>query len=92
MDRSSSRELEDLATALAAKLCSGASPAVSGDANHVARTISRVLAANFAQAEEIEREARRTLERLGTETAGLDKGALLAGIRQRLAKQKGFVL
>lgn len=83
--------LDALARGLAEELTAGANPAVRGEPAAVAAVIARMVAANFAQEEAIDREAERTLANLPA-APGMDKGKLLAGIRERLAKKRGFVL
>jgi len=83
--------LDALARELADELTGGAKPAVRGESSAVAAAIIRTVEANFAQEEAIDREAERTLANLPA-APGMDKGKLLAGIRDRLAKKRGFVL
>ena len=85
-------DLESLAAAIAEDLCGGTDPVVTGSANIVAEAVCGAIRENFRIEEEINREADSALRRLGSDAAGMDKGKLLAGIRERLAKQRGFVL
>ena len=55
----------------------------------------RVFAAlqkNFREEAEIEREAKRILEENRGQTVGMDQRTLLLKIRQKLARERGFVL
>ena len=54
--------------------------------------MATAIVANFKTEAEIERQARKKLESLGRETDGMDHAKLLQGIRQHLAKERGFVL
>ena len=83
--------IEALARALAGELTGGSDPAVRGDAAAVAAVVSRVVAANFTEEAAIEREAEKALATLPTQP-GMDEGKLFAGLRERLAKKRGFVL
>jgi hypothetical protein len=56
------------------------------------RRVFAVLRGNFDQEAEIDREAKRVLEQIRDRTAGMDSRTLLAKIRQRLARDRGFVL
>jgi hypothetical protein len=85
-------DLKALAAAIANDLCEGSDAPVSGNRAIVAQLVERIIQENFRTEEEIQREAERSLAALGASTAGMDRGKLLAGIRERLAKQRGFVL
>jgi len=85
-------DLNSLTAALAEDLCGSASPAVIGNVRIVAEVIGGAIRENFRIEEEINRAADSALRQLGSETLGMDKGKLVAGIRERLAKQRGFVL
>ena len=65
-----------------------------GDVNAqaVTRVVVDTLRENFRVEEEINREAEQALGALGRSTAGMDQHKLMAGLRERIAKKKGFVL
>jgi hypothetical protein len=65
---------------------------VTGNSDIVAEVVGGAIRENFRIEEEIDRAADSALKQLGSEVFGMDKGKLLAGIRERLAKQRGFVL
>ncbi len=88
----SREELARLAESIAEDLCSGMSPPVEGNPAEVARVVEEALRANFRSEVEIERAAEQALAELGPSAAGMDRGKLLAGLRERIAKKKGFVL
>ena len=50
------------------------------------------LRANFLQEAEIEREAERILEENKRQTTGMDQRTLLLKIKEKLARERGFVL
>jgi hypothetical protein len=50
------------------------------------------LRANFQEETAIEREAERILEQNKRQTAGMDQRTLLVKIKERLARERGFVL
>ncbi|RMD82029.1 MAG: DUF507 family protein [Candidatus Dadabacteria bacterium] len=88
-----SREhLAQIARALAERLAVGPSAPVGGNPSQVARVIEEVLRENFRTEAQIEREAEQALAELGPAARGMDRGKLLAGLRERIAKKKGFVL
>lgn len=88
----SREQLARLAESIAEDLCLGLSPPVEGNPTKVAQIVEEALRANFRAEVEIEREAEQALAELGSSAAGLDRGKLLAGLRERIAKKKGFVL
>jgi hypothetical protein len=85
-------DLAALAQALAADLCNGAEPPVTGSAAIVAQVLERGIRENFHTEEQILQAADQALRELGPSSAGMDKGKLLAGLRERIAKQRGFTL
>jgi len=86
------RDIDALANALAADLCGGSDPAVVGNPGEAARLIALAMERNFKTAAEIEREVDSQMKQLGSQTAGMDVQKIRAGLRARIAKQKGFVL
>jgi hypothetical protein len=84
--------LDSLVAALAEDLCGGVDHTVTGNSDIVAEVVGGAIRENFRIEEEIDRAADSALKQLGSEVFGMDKGKLLAGIRERLAKQRGFVL
>ncbi len=54
--------------------------------------IVELMSANFEEEARIEDEAERQAEALARQNPGVDATKLRAGIRQRLAEKKGFVL
>ena len=85
-------DLETLAAAIADDLCGLPESPVKGHPQAVARVILDAIRENFRLEEEVNREAERALAALGTSAAGMDKQKLMVGIRERVAKKKGFVL
>lgn len=86
------RDIDSLASALAADLCGGNEPAVVGNAAEAARLIALAIERNFKTAAEVDREVDMQMKQLGSQTAGMDVAKIRAGLRARIAKQKGFVL
>jgi len=84
-------DLGALAAAIADDLCIKKPAAVSGSPQEVARAVEAAIRDNLRLEEEVKREAERALAQLGSSAAGMDKNKLLHGIRDRIAKQKGFV-
>ncbi len=92
MSEPSTEEIGRIAAAVAADLCQREPRVVEGDAGLVAAVVAGVIRANFAEEAEIIRETHKAFEAMGSAAAGMDRGKLLAGIRERLAKQRGFAL
>jgi len=86
------RSLSALAEHIASRLCNGPEASVEGSQSRVAAVVRQAIEANFKTEQAINREAERTFERLGSSTSGMDRGKLIAGMRERIAKTKGFVL
>jgi hypothetical protein len=81
-----------LATAIASELAGSPDSPVEGGPQVVAQVIDAVLRENFRIEEQILREAEKTLADLGAAASGMDRRKLLGGIRERIAKKRGFVL
>jgi len=58
----------------------------------VAKRIFDALRANFQKEAEIVREAERILEENKRQTAGMDQRTLLLKIKEKIARERGFVL
>ena len=58
----------------------------------VEKAIVQAIAGNFAIEANIEREAARLLDQMGAEARNMDRVTLLAGLKSRLAKKRGFAL
>jgi hypothetical protein len=85
-------DLGALAAAIADDLCVKPGAPVTATPQRVARAVEDAVRENLRVEEEIEREAEKALAALGGSTAGMDKQRLLVGIRERIAKQRRFVL
>ena len=93
MFRSVTREqVQKLAVAVATDLCREDPPIVRGEMAKVAAAVANAVAANLAEEARIEREVDETLRSMGRQAAELDPIKLRRGIRERIAKQRGFVL
>ena len=86
------RIIEQIAARIAGVLTGGDRPAVTGEPATVAAVIRKTLIADFATEASINREAEEALAALPPLNPGMDKGRLLAGFRERIAKKRGFVL
>ena len=84
--------IDALAAAIAADLCGGSDPALTGNAGDAAAAISRAIERNFGTATEIDQEVDAQMKQLGSQTVGMDVQKIRAGLRARIAKQKGFAL
>lgn len=85
------QEIESIGRSLANDLLTASPPLVKGPANVVSDCIIQAIAANFAAETSIEREAQAALRAMGRQADGMDKDMLLKGIRDRIAKQRGYV-
>jgi hypothetical protein len=88
----SAAQLEAIGIAIARALCSGASAPVKGPASAIAAAATIALQENFRLETVIDREVEKQIEQLGSSARGLDQAKLRAGLRERIAKQKGFAL
>jgi len=88
----SREEIQKLAVAIATDLCREDPPVVRGEMSKVAAAVANAIAANFAEEARIEREVEETLQAMGRQAADLDPAKLRRGVRERIARQKGFVL
>lgn len=85
-------EIQHLAIAITTDLCREDPPAVRGEMAKVAAVIANAVASNFAEEASIRREAEAKLASVGRSAPGMDPELLLAGLCERIAKQRGFVL
>ncbi len=85
-------QIEESCRRMATSLCRGDKPVLQGDENKVAAIIAAAIKADFEQERAINQEAEQALVGMGAAARGMDRGKLLQGIRERLAKQRGFVL
>ena len=88
----SAAQLEAIGIAIARALCNGASAPVKGPETAVASAATTALQENFRLETVIDREVDKQIEQLGSSARGLDQAKLRAGLRERIAKQKGFAL
>ena len=88
----SAAQLEAIGIAIARALCSGASAPVKGPETVIAAAATTALQENFRLETVIDREVEKQIEQLGSSARGLDQAKLRAGLRERIAKQKGFAL
>jgi len=58
----------------------------------VEKRILHTLRANFQEEAAIQREAERILEENKRQTTGMDQRTLLLKIKEKLARERGFVL
>jgi hypothetical protein len=85
-------DLEALAAAIADDLVLKPGSPAKGSTQAAAAIVAEVIRENLRLEEEIEREAQKALAALGSSAAGMDQHKLLSGLRERIAKKKGFVL
>ncbi len=86
------RIIEQIAARIAGVLTAGDQPAVKGEPARIAAVIKKTIVADFATEATINREAEKALAALPALGPGMDKGKLLLGLRERIAKKRGFVL
>ena len=85
-------DIEALAAAIADDLCGLPDAPAKGNPQAVARLVAEAIRDNFRIEEEINREADQALAALGRSAAGMDQHKLLGGLRERIAKKRGFAL
>lgn len=88
----SAAQLEAIGVAIARALCTGSNAPVKGPEAVVAAAATGALQENFRVETLIDREVDKQIEALGSSARGLDPIKLRAGLRERIAKQKGFAL
>ena len=88
----SASELEAFAARVAQDLCASADPPIKGAHSAVATAVAAAIRANFAEEAEIDREVDQQITKLGATARGMDQDKLRSGLRERIAKQRGFVL
>jgi len=88
----SAAQLEAIGLAIARALCTEGSAAVKGTQAAVAAIATAALQENFRLEAAIDREVEKQIEQLGSSARGLDPAKLRAGLRERIAKKKGFAL
>jgi hypothetical protein len=54
--------------------------------------ITKVFVDNLLVEQQIEEEAERMLDKLGRQAQGMDQRKILLGLKERIAKEKGFSL
>jgi len=84
-------DLAALGDAIADDLCIKPGAPVTGNPRTIAKIVEDSVRENLRIEEEILREAEQALAALGGAASGMDKQKLLVGIRERIAKKKGFV-
>ncbi len=60
--------------------------------SQIAERITRIFVDNLLEEQKIEEEAERMLERLGRQAQGMDQRRILIGLKDHIAKEKGFSL
>jgi hypothetical protein len=66
--------------------------AVTTSAAEIEKRVFEALRANFQEEAAIEREAERILEQNKSQIGGMDQRTLLMKIKEKLARERGFVL
>jgi hypothetical protein len=60
--------------------------------SQLVQRITKVFVDNLLMEQRIEEEAERMLDRLGRQAQGMDQRKILLGLKERIAKEKGFSL
>lgn len=90
--RINEKEVHRLAEAVVAALQKQPQVRVKADPKVLAERIVGVFLDNLRQEAAIEEEAERMADQLARKTAGMDHRRIVMGIKERLAKERGFVL
>ena len=85
-------ELEVLSAAVIAALLKQGFVHAKADEKTLVRRIRKLLVDNLRTEAELEEEAERLADRHAREMAGMDHRKVVLGIKQRLAKERGFTL
>jgi hypothetical protein len=60
--------------------------------SQVVQRLVRIFVDNMLEEQKIEEEAERMVEKLGRQAQGMDQRRIMLGIKERIAKEKGFSL
>ena len=60
--------------------------------SQIVERFTRIFVDNLIEEQKIEEEAERMVEKLGRQAQGMDQRKIILGIKERLAKEKGFSL
>jgi len=86
------KTLQRAAALLAKRLLEGKVVTTKEKPAEVEKRILATLRANFQEEAAIQREAERILEENKRQTTGMDQRTLLLKIKEKLARERGFVL
>ena len=86
------KTLQRAAALLAKRLLEGKVVGTKEKPAEVEKRILDTLRANFQEEAAIQREAERILEENKRQTTGMDQRTLLLKIKEKLARERGFVL
>lgn len=86
------KDLHRAASRLVEALVSKGAFELAGQASGAEEKVFEALRENFREEARIDREAERMLGELGRQSAGMDQRTLLRKIREKIAKERGFVL
>jgi hypothetical protein len=86
------RETKRLADAVVGSLNHPGIARLTGQPGLAADCVQRILAENLRAEQEIEDEAERLADRHAREMAGMDRRKIVLGIKERIARERGFVL
>jgi hypothetical protein len=86
------KTLQRAAALLAKRLLEGKVVATKEKPAEVEKRIIDTLRGNFHEEAAIQREAERILEENKRQTTGMDQRTLLLKIKEKLARERGFVL
>jgi hypothetical protein len=88
----SDKVLQRAATRLVKAFLEGKVLTTAGTAAELEKRMFDTLRANFIEEAAIQREAERILEENKKKTTGMDQRTLLLKIKEKLARERGFVL
>lgn len=86
------QQLRRLADTLVSELLKHDLVELTGDQETLRDRFFTVLSDNFAQEIELERQAEAFADAHRREMAGMDRGKVVELVKQRLAKERGFIL
>lgn len=85
-------QIDALANHLVSGLVARGAIKPKADEKDLVACVVEMMSANFEEEARLEDEAEKQAEALARQNPGVDATRLRAGIRQRLAEKKGFVL
>lgn len=85
-------EIERLATALVKAILAQGYARAKAPEDQLSRRVAELIADNLRQEQALEAEAEKLAGAHARQTAGMDQRKIIQGIKERLARERGFSL